>query len=80
MLLTPPLCGPSLSLYSPAIHEVDLLGEGSKGATEEAQRWPQGQAQLPGTILIINRQKDRLVGWLAPQSDQHREVLRKVFI
>lgn len=24
----------------PAIHEVDLLGEGPKGATEEAQSWP----------------------------------------
>lgn len=33
VLLTPLLSGPQLSLYSPAIHEVDLLGEGAEGVT-----------------------------------------------
>lgn len=31
VLLTPLLSGPQLSLYSPAIHEVDLLREGTEG-------------------------------------------------
>lgn len=33
VLLTPLLSGPQPSLYSPAIHEVDLLGEGAEGVT-----------------------------------------------
>lgn len=62
----------------PAIHNVDLLGEGPEGVTKEAQSWPQCQPQLPDTLLIINRQKDRLIGWLGPQCEQHRKVLRKM--
>lgn len=33
VLLTPLLSGPQLSLYSPAVHEIDLLGEGAEGVT-----------------------------------------------
>ena len=64
--------------YSPAIHEVDLLGEGPEGVAKETQNWPQFQPQLPDTLLIVNGQKDRLIGWLAPHSEQHRKVLRKL--
>lgn len=62
----------------PAIHEVDLLGEGPEGVTKETQSWPQCQPQLPDALLIVNRQKDRPIGWLAPHSEQHRKVLRKM--
>lgn len=68
----------SPSPYSPAIHEVDLLGEWTEGFTKETQSRPQCQPQLLDALLIINRQKDRPIGWLAPHSEQHRKVLRKM--
>lgn len=80
MLLIPslPIFIPTPPPYSPAICEVDLLRKRAEGVTKESQGRPQCQAQLPDPTLIVDGEKHRLVGCLAPQGDQHREVLRKL--